>query len=201
MTFIKSHYFLWVLLALPLAGILPEILTMEWNRETYKSLMHITGETSARLLIITLMISPLKELLRNNKFVRWLRRKRRYFGVFSFIYAMIHLLVYLFHLEIDQILGELQDLNTIAGWIALLILVPLAATSFNIAIKWLGGKQWKNLHRMTYVAAICTLLHWALQSGDSTAKSVVHFAPLIILEALRVLVLLKNQNHIHHAKV
>ena len=72
------------------------------------------------------------------------------------------------------------------GWLAFAIFLPLAATSFDAAVRWLGPR-WKTLQRFTYAAAVLVLAHWAVQEDwKSVVPALVHFGPLIGLEAYRV---------------
>jgi sulfoxide reductase heme-binding subunit YedZ len=64
------------------------------NPKIFHMLVHPTGEWSARLLIVTMMITPLAMLFRGKNWTRWLKKNRRYFGVASFAYGVLHLIFY-----------------------------------------------------------------------------------------------------------
>ncbi|MBY6201904.1 ferric reductase-like transmembrane domain-containing protein [Maritalea mobilis] len=181
-----SPYWLWALLSLP-----PVLWTYEAMTSTNERIIHIlvhpTGEWAARLLIVTMMATPLMLLFKGWRGPRWLRKNRRYLGVAAFGYAALHTVFYLIDKgSMTRVLGELERTYIWAGWIAFLIFVPLAITSMDYAQR-LMGKHWKTLQRTTYVAAVFTLLHWAaLHNWDHPGAAIVHFAPLIALEAYRV---------------
>ena len=82
-------YWLWLLLALPALGMSIEAMTST-NPRVFHILVHPSGEFSARFLIITMMASPLILLLRGWRGPQWLKKNRRYFGVASFGYALLH---------------------------------------------------------------------------------------------------------------
>ena len=116
------------------------------------------------------MATPLAMLLKGWRGPQWLKRNRRYLGVASFA----------------TIVDELPRLYIWTGWIAFLIFVPLALTSMDYFVRKLGT-WWKWLQRWTYAAAVLTLLHWAaLHNWNGLAPAMIHFEPLIALEAYRV---------------
>ena len=182
-----SPYLLWGLLALPAAGILGELSTSAEPRVLHM-LLHPTGEFSARFMIIAMMATPLTLLLPGWRGPRWLVRNRRYFGVAAFGYAALHTFFYVVDRgSVERILSQIDRFDIWTGWLAFAIFVPLAATSCNAAIRWLGPKTWKALQRWTYPAAVLTLLHWAaLHNWESPAAALIHFGPLALLEVYRV---------------
>lgn len=182
-----SPYYLWILLALPAAGILSEVMSSTDPRLLHR-LLHPTGEFAARFMIIAMMATPLTLLLPGWRGPRWLLRNRRYFGVAAFGYAALHTIFYVIDEEtLSRILSEATRFDIWTGWLAFLIFLPLAATSFNGAIRRMGPKAWKTLQRWTYPAAVLTLVHWAsLHHWEHPAAAIVHFAPLTLLEIYRI---------------
>lgn len=181
-----SPYFLWLLLSVPALLMIWGAITSD-DARIYHQLVHPSGETSARLMIVAMMASPLALLLRGWRGPRWLVRNRRYFGVAAFAYAALHTLFYLVDkADLDRIVGELGHLYIWTGWVAFLVFIPLAATSCDWAIRRLG-RWWKPVQRWTYAAAVLTLLHWAaLHNWNGAAPALVHFGPLILLSGYRV---------------
>jgi sulfoxide reductase heme-binding subunit YedZ len=181
-----SPYGLWALLSVPALLMLGEAASSD-NARIFHILVHPSGETSARLLIVALMATPLSMLLRGWRGPRWLVKNRRYLGVAAFGYAALHTAFYLADkASLARVIGELDRLYIWTGWLAFLIFLPLAATSFDAAVRALGP-WWKPLQRWTWAAAALTLLHWAaLHDWSHPMAAVVHFAPLIALEAYRV---------------
>ncbi|UWR09982.1 sulfite oxidase heme-binding subunit YedZ [Sulfitobacter mediterraneus] len=153
----------------------------------FHQLVHPSGETSARLLIVLMMATPLAMLLKGWRGPQWLKRNRRYLGVASFGYALLHTIFYLLDkASLSTVVDELPRLYIWTGWVAFLIFVPLALTSMDYFVRKMG-KWWKWLQRWTYAAAVLTLVHWAaLHDWKGAAPALVHFGPLIALEAYRV---------------
>ena len=182
----KTPYWLWAILALPALGFSYEAATAT-DLRVIEGLLHPTGEMSARLLIITMLASPLALAFRGWHGPAWLKRNRRYLGVASFGYAALHTLFYLIETgTLSQILGQVPQVEIWSGWIAFAIFVPLALTSMDAAQR-IMGRHWKTLQRATYAAAAVTLLHWAaLEDWAHPAAALTHFGPLVLLEAYRV---------------
>ena len=174
---------LWAVLAVPAALALYRYATVPglWPG----NLLHPTGEWSARMIIIALMLTPLAQLLPESRAVRWLVRHRRAFGVAGFAYAVLHLTFYVLDMEtVAAILAEIGAPGIWTGWLTLLCLVPPAAASSDAAMRLLR-RNWKYIQRLVYPAAILTLAHWVLVH-DGKVSALVHFAPLILLQALRL---------------
>lgn len=179
-------WWLWLALALPAFPMIADALGAGDPR-VFHRLVHPSGETAVRLLIVTMAATPLMMALKGWRGPRWLMRNRRCFGVAAFAYAALHTLFYLLDkATLDRILGEATRLDIWTGWLAFAIFIPLAATSFDAATRALGP-WWKPLQRWTYAAAVLTLVHWAaLHDWAHPMGAVVHFAPLAALEAWRV---------------
>lgn len=181
-----SPYWLWTLMAIPAVLWSYMAITADSGRVIHQ-LLHPTGEWSARLLIFTLMITPLAMLFGSRGWTRWLRKNRRYFGVAAFGYAALHTVLYLIDEgSLRRIIGDLDDFYIWTGWVAFVIFVPLAMTSMDFFVRKMGT-WWKWLQRWTYVAAVFTLLHWAaLHNWGGLGPALVHFAPLTALEIYRL---------------
>ncbi len=173
---------LWIALAIPGAVMLVRLAQGEWASE----LLHGSGELSARLLIVTLMLTPLRQLFPRALWLRWLRARRRTLGVASFVYAFLHTIFYLIDMEtLRNVLVELPAPGIWTGWIAFFIFLVLGATSNDRSVRWLRTR-WRTLHRTVYVAAVFTLAHWVL-IHDNQVSAWIHFTPLLVLEIHRVL--------------
>lgn len=179
-------YLLWAILALPAVGMTYEAFT-NTDPRFIDELVHASGEMSARILIILMMASPLVILLKGWRGPLWIKRNRRYLGVAAFGYALLHTVFYLIETaSLATVVNEIPRLYIWTGWIAFLIFVPLALTSMDYFVRKMGT-WWKWLQRWTYAAAVLTLLHWAaLHDWNGFAPALVHFVPLIALEAYRV---------------
>lgn len=181
-----SPYWLWVILAIPAFAFISDAFTAT-DPKVFKHLLHPTGEFGARLLIITMIATPLAMILKGWRGPRWLKKNRRYFGVAAFGYAALHLVFYLIdRATLTKIFGEISAFDIWTGWLAFLIFLALAATSFDAAVKAMGPR-WKTLQRFVYAAAALTLFHWAAHDNwEGLAPAMVHFVPLIALEAYRI---------------
>ena len=126
-----------------------------------------TGTWTLRFLVITLCITPLRRISGWNEAIKF----RRMFGLFAFFYGSLHFTTYLW-------LDQFFDLSSIAkdvwmrpfitvGFSGFMAMVPLALTSTAGWVRRLGGKNWKRLHRLIYVSAICGVVHyWWLVKAD-----------------------------------
>ena len=179
----NTRYILWLVLAAPWV-----IMTVRYMTGGlyYGEFIHATGEFSARLLIITLAVTPLRLMFPRSRWTIWLLQNRRYFGVAAFAYAVPHLVAYLWKLaSVAKVLEEGAEPGMWTGWIALIIFLALAITSNNFSTRKLG-QRWKTLHRLVYLAAILTFVHWVLVAFDPMS-GLVHAGVLIALETYRVL--------------
>ena len=116
-----------------------------------------TGMMTLIFLTLTMAVTPLRKITGWN----WLIQFRRMLGLFAFFYGCLHFLCF-FSLDrgfsVSSTLSEMVKRKYLmVGITGLLVMVPLAVTSTNAMIKWLGGKRWRALHRLAYVAAIGAL--------------------------------------------
>lgn len=174
---------LWAVLSIPALTIAGRIATQP--DLLLADLLHPTGEWSARLLILALMLTPLSRAFPGNRAVSWLVRHRRSFGVAAFLYALLHLVLYVLDMEtIANMLAELGALGIWTGWLAFLCFIPMALTSNDRAMRALG-RAWKRLQRLAYPAALFTLVHWIFVHNN-LAAALVNFAPLAGLQLYRL---------------
>jgi sulfoxide reductase heme-binding subunit YedZ len=172
----------WLLLALP--GV---VLTYRYARGVtfYGEYLHATGELGVQLLILAMAVTPLKLLLPRAGWVRWLAQRRRYVGVAAFGYSVLHAAAYLERqTELATIVADAAELALLTGWIALLVMLVLAATSNDRAVRALR-RGWKWLHRTVYLAAVLTFAHWILSAFDPSV-AYVHLSILAALETIRL---------------
>lgn len=124
------------------------------------------GRIGVYFLVATLTCTPLGTLFGWREFPK----RRRALGLYSFLYMSLHVLIFIgldYGFNISQVFTLITEkLYLIVGTVALLLLIPLAVTSFDYFIRSMG-KNWKRLHWLIYPAAIASLLHYALaQKGD-----------------------------------
>jgi sulfoxide reductase heme-binding subunit YedZ len=141
----------------------------EWlGANPIETITRSTGVWTLRFLVITLAVTPLRWLTGWNEVVRF----RRMLGLFAFFYGSLHLLTYLW---LDQFFGWGAIAKDVvkrpfitAGFSAYVLLVPLAITSTAGMIRRLGGRAWRRLHRLAYVAAALGVVHyWWLVKLDT----------------------------------
>jgi sulfoxide reductase heme-binding subunit YedZ len=185
-----------VLLLLPAARL--GFLTMQTLRGTgsglgvnpIEALTRGTGGWVIYCLLIGLSITPLRRITGQ----RWLIRLRRMIGLFAFFYACLHLGVYLFDqvavqgdtLRFDLVIEDVLKRPYITvGALALLTLLPLAATSTAWAMRRLG-RRWQQLHRLVYLTALLGILHWTWLVKSDTRRPLFFGALLFVLLAARV---------------
>jgi sulfoxide reductase heme-binding subunit YedZ len=151
---------LWLVCALPLCALFIGGLTDSLGANPAETVIKETGEWALRWLWASLAITPLRTLLKQPALLRF----RRALGVTTFVYALLHFLAYAWldkGLLLDDIIKDITKRNFIlVGVLALLLMTPLALTSFNRAIKAIGGKRWQILHRLVYPIALLALLHF-----------------------------------------
>ncbi len=145
-----------------------------------EALIRSLGDWSLRFLVLVLAITPLRVI------AGWpaLARLRRMAGLFVFFYASLHLLAYAwFDLEFD-LAGIAADIARrpfiLVGFLGWLLLLALAATSFNRAVRALGAARWRGLHRAVYgVAALAVLHFFWMRSGKNDFAEVAVYAALL----------------------
>jgi DMSO/TMAO reductase YedYZ heme-binding membrane subunit len=145
-----------------------------------------TGMMTLVFLLLTLAVTPLRKITGWN----WLIQFRRTLGLYAFFYGCLHFLCF-FSLDrgfsISSTLSEMVKRKyLIVGGIALIVMVPLAITSTNAMIKRLGGKRWRALHRLAYVAAIAGALHYYMQVKKDVRQPLAFAAVLAILLGWRL---------------
>jgi len=143
------------------------------------------GLWALRFLIATLAVTPLRQLFNIN-----LLRYRRALGLLAFYYAALHLLTYLVldqGLDLAAIVADIVKRPYITiGMATFVILVPLAVTSNNAAIRRMGGQAWAKLHRLVYVAAIGAVLHFVLVVKSWPLEPLVYAAIVAVLLGYRL---------------
>ena len=177
-----------LLLALPMAWLVYATFNNLLGPNPAEALSRQTGDWTLRGLCLVLAITPLRVVLQAPS----LLRLRRTVGVATFVYACVHLLCYAWFdqgFDLTDIWRDILKRPFIwLGFSAWVLMLPLAATSFNTAIRWLGGKRWQALHRLVYAAALLSVLHffWMRTGKNDFAEVWVYAAILGVLMAWRV---------------
>lgn len=163
----QTGWLLFILLGLPFLLLVQRLLTGGLGVNPVETLTHQTGLWALRLLLLTLAMTPLRSLTGWS----WPVQVRRLIGLYTFFYACLHFTVWwLFDHQLDfTAMGRdiLKRPYITLGAAALLCLLPLAITSTNSMIRRIGGKRWKQLHRLVYVIGVLVVLHfWWLVKAD-----------------------------------
>ena len=167
----------------PLAWLVYAAAANHLGANTAEALIRSLGDWTLRGLWLTLTITPLRELTG----LAALARFRRMLGVFTFFYASLHMLAYGWldmGLVMDDIARDISKRTFILmGFTAWALMVPLAATSFNKAIRLLGAKRWQALHKAVYAVAVIAMLHfiWMRAGKQNFAEPAVYGAILAVL--------------------
>jgi methionine sulfoxide reductase heme-binding subunit len=166
--------------------VIPAI-TNQLGANPVERLLHVSGEIAIWLLGAVLSLSPLRVLFPRSSLVNALNRHRRYIGVSACIYGLVHFgCQVLYQGDWDDLLQSFSKPFTWFGLIGLTILVVLAATSNNWAVRRLGGKRWKLLHRLAYVAAVVLIYHQTIAGKGHWYISRWLLAWLLILQTARL---------------
>ncbi len=154
-----------------------------------EALIRGSGDWTLRLLCLTLAVTPLRQA------TGWhaLARFRRMLGLFTFFYGVLHFLAFAWldmGFDLAAIVADIVKRPFIlVGSAALLGMLPLAATSFNAAIRRLGAARWQALHRVVYAVALLALLHffWMRAGKNDYAEVGVYAAIVALLLGWRLL--------------
>jgi sulfoxide reductase heme-binding subunit YedZ len=174
---------LWLFCMLPMLWLFYAAATDQLGANPAEALSRSTGELTLRFLCMVLAISPLRVVLGLSALARF----RRMLGLFVYAYVCLHLLSYAwFDMGFDP-MDMARDIAKrpfiLVGFIAFLLLTPLALTSFNRAIKAMGARRWQQLHRAVYLVAGLAILHFFwMRAGKNDFGEVLLYA--VILGAL-----------------
>lgn len=160
-------------------------------------LIRATGDWTLRLLCLTLAVTPLRVMLGLPE----LAKLRRMLGLFTYFYVVLHLLCYGWldmAFEWADITADIAKRPFIlVGFTAVVLLTPLALTSFNRAIRWLGAKRWQGLHRVVYAVAVLAVLHFFwIRAGKHNFAEVLVYASIVtvlLLFRLRSLIVVAER--------
>lgn len=165
--FRTARLLIWLLCAAPMADLLARALTHQLGANPQEALLRGTGLWCLTMLLVTLGVTPLRRLLDWPEIIRL----RRMLGLWTFAYAVIHLLGFWafehdFHWVAVFRDGTQRPFVTV-GLICFILLIPLAATSTQAAVRRLGP-SWKRLHRLVYLIAMLALTHFFLHRAGKS---------------------------------
>ena len=179
---------LFALCLLPFAWLLYGAIANTLGPNPAEALIRQTGDWTLRFLCITLAVTPLRTWTNQPALARF----RRMLGLFAFFYVVLHFLSYAWldmGFELAAIVNDIPKRPfALVGFLALLLMVPLAATSFNRAIKALGAKRWQNLHKSIYAIVLLGLLHffWMRAAKNNFGEVAIYAAILAVLLGWRL---------------
>ncbi len=167
---------------LPFLWLVYRALADQLGANPQEALIRATGDWALRFLCLVLAVTPLRVLSKTPSLARF----RRMLGLFMYFYALVHFLSYSgFDMGFDfpEIVSDIIKRPFIlVGALSLLLLTPLAATSFNAAIKALGAKRWQLLHKLIYAVAGLAILHFFwMRAGKNDFAEVAVYAGILAL--------------------
>lgn len=194
---LRSKIVIWILLILPgLWPLWPIFGTHDPAvlADPLKYLLHHFGFVACVVLVVVLTFTPLRTLWPQWSISQALNRHRRLVGVAAFVYAALHVAVHFYYegaLDDSSLLPIILQAIVkkpfqLTGLIAFTVLLILAVTSPHAVLKKLGGKLWKNLHRLVYIAAGLVAYHQAAARKLFPVQVLWIFVPLALLELARI---------------
>jgi sulfoxide reductase heme-binding subunit YedZ len=158
-----------------------------------EKITHFTGDWTIYFLLFTLTVTPLRKLVPALNLIRY----RRMFGLFAFFYACLHFSTYM-------VLDHFFDFNRIVediairpfvtvGFIAFVLLIPLAVTSTAGMIRRLGGRRWNLLHRLVYASAAFGVIHYYWLVKSDVRLPLLYGGILVVLFAIRAVFWLRSR--------
>ena len=182
----RSKPIVFVLCLVPITLLVVSIVTGNISADPIEDITNVTGQWGIRLLLITLAITPLRSITGINQLILL----RRMLGVFCFFYILLHFLTWLVidnFFDIQRMIEDIVERYYILfGSAAFAMLIPLAATSTNRMVKWLGAKRWLKLHKLVYLIGILGVVHFYLQVKADITQPVIYGAILAFLLGFRV---------------
>ena len=173
---------------LPFAWLLYGAFATALGANPAEALIRSTGDWTLRFLCIALAVTPLRQWTGRHTLARF----RRMLGLFAFFYGLLHFLSYAWldmGLDLQAIVSDIPKRPfALVGFLALLLMAPLAATSFNRAIRLLGAARWQALHRLVYATVLLGLLHffWMRAAKNNFAEVAVYAVVIAVLLGSRL---------------
>ena len=191
---------LFVVCLLPLVRLIVLGFTDGLGANPIEFITRSTGTWTLTFLLVTLSITPLRKILNQPGLVRL----RRMFGLFAFFYVSLHFITYIWldqFFDLAEIAKDIVKRPFITvGFLAFVLLIPLAATSNDAVIKRMGAQRWQRLHRLVYVIGILGVVHyWWLVKKDLT-QPIIYASVLAMLLAYRIVAARQRKAPAAHIK-
>ncbi|WP_332775220.1 sulfite oxidase heme-binding subunit YedZ [Polaromonas sp.] len=173
---------------LPFTWLIYGALTNNLGANPAEYLIRAAGDWTLRFLCLTLAVTPLRVITGMSALARF----RRMLGLFVYFYVVVHLLSYSWFdmgFDVPEIAKDIAKRPFIlVGFSGFVLLSPLAATSFNRAVKAVGAKRWQVLHKLVYVIAGLGILHffWMRAGKNDFAEVFVYAAIIAVLLGWRL---------------
>tara|TARA_B110000305_G_scaffold177678_1_gene196763 strand:+ start:3209 stop:3793 length:585 start_codon:yes stop_codon:yes gene_type:complete len=175
---------IFILSLAPIFFIIYQIINSQLGPEPIKDITHHTGKWTLYFIVITLAMTPLKNITKQNIWIKY----RRMFGLFIFFYASVHLMTYVgldYRFDLTDIGDDIIKKKYIfIGFSAWLLLIPLAITSNKRMIKILKNK-WKKLHRLIYLISLFGAIHYLWLVKRDLTEPLIFLLVIITLLAFR----------------
>ena len=180
-----SKQIVFLILLWPIYIISYQLIFNELGPEPVDRIINHFGEWTLIFIILTLSISPLKQITNYSKLIKY----RRMFGLFTFFYASIHMLSYVgldYRFDFEPLINDVFKKKFIfIGFSAWLMLTILALTSSDYMVRILK-KNWAKLHRLVYLIAIFGSLHFIWLSKTIFFKPLIYSIIILVLLSFRV---------------
>ena len=179
---------LFIVCLLPFTWLFYSALSDQLGANPAEALIRATGDWTLRFLCIVLAVTPLRVISGTPALARF----RRMLGLFVYFYVVVHLLSYSWFdmgFDVADIAKDIAKRPFIlVGFSSFVLLTPLAATSFNAAIKAMGARRWQWLHKLVYLVACLALLHffWMRAGKNNFAEVFIYAAIIVVLLGWRL---------------
>ena len=181
-----TKVFLFLFCLLPVTALTWRFLRHDLTANPVEFITHVTGDWTLRLLCVSLAITPLRKLLRVPELIRF----RRMFGLFAFFYACLHFTTYIWLDKFFDLSDMWKDIAKrpyiTIGFLAFLLLIPLAITSTAGWVRRLGGRRWRLLHRAIYISAVAGVIHYYWLVKSAVLRPLAYGAVVGVLLAWRL---------------
>ncbi len=185
----KVQYYRWLVIvnsAVPLVVLAWDAWRGNLGANPTMNALHVTGMLALIFLLLSLAITPIKQLSGWGGWISF----RRSLGLYAFFYAVLHVGIYVTFdraLSVPSTIHELQTRTFLQiGFAAIVMMVPLAVTSTNAMQRKLGAKRWKRLHRLAYLIAILSAVHFFMSVKSDVREPLVFAGVLGVLLGSRV---------------
>ena len=171
---------LFMICLMPFAWLFYAALSNRLGANPAEALVRATGDWTLRFICIVLAVTPLRVISGTPALARF----RRMLGLFVYFYVVVHLLSYSWFdmsFELADIARDIAKRPFIlVGFSAFVLLTPLAATSFNAAIKAMGARRWQLLHKLVYLIAGLGILHFFwMRAGKHNFNEVIVYGLIV----------------------